>query len=649
MTVSKKTKEFIKNPEKFLHEHNDKKNVPILIKIIKELDEAYYNSISIVSDKYYDLINEQLKELDFDNEQLKTIGADVSEKMKVKLPFILGSMQKPKLSDMKKFIDNFKTKFPGPYIISDKLDGISALYNTKTKTLTTRGNGYEGFDISNLLNIINMGIINNPDDKREVLIRGELVMSKNNFKKFDIDKKNARNLVSGVVNSKNINNREAKCIDFVPHEIVNPWYSFSKQFSFLNKMFGKQTVHNIKVDNINMEYLINLFRERIKQSKYIIDGLIISSNKQNERSVDMRPKYSFAFKNIDDLEQKKVKVIDINWQISKDGYYKPVVIIDPVKLDGVEIKRITGHNAKYIYDNNLGYGSEIIIVRSGGVIPFIKEIVKSSKKPLMPSKGTWVWNTTEVDIITVNSSVEQKIQELTLFCKRIGIEHMGVKNVIKLVNSGIDSIEKILKITKKDLLKIENFKNKMSNKIYENIQKVIETTRFYKFISATNILGRGIAEKITFKILKRYPNFAYLCIMDNDDELYDKLIEIEGIGEIMASNIISNTDSLIKLVKKLPETMKKRFLYSLDIEIKEKKSKKNVNGKTFVFSGLRNKKWEDFLISNGAKVTTSVTSKTDFLITSEDSIKNNTNSKLLKAKELGLKIYTDKEFEKEFM
>ena len=151
----------------------------------------------------------------------------------------------------------------------------------------------------------------------------------------------------------------------------------------------------------------------------------------------------------------EVKVLDVIWTTSKDGYINPVLILETKTLGGVDISRVTAFNAKYIVDNVIGPGTVIKLVRSGDVIPHILEIIKPSVEPQMPDKE-YTWTKSGVDIVVKNKKTNKNviIKELVYFFKKMGIKNLGEGNVKKMVAVGLDSIEAAVKADKKKLLEI---------------------------------------------------------------------------------------------------------------------------------------------------------------------------------------------------
>ena len=244
-------------PEKYAKEAKISK----LAKLIKIAKETYYNTGNpILTDAVYDIIEDILRERSPNNKVLK-VGAPIPTKEKVKLPYWMGSMDKLKPNTGK--VSKWAVKYQGPYFISEKLDGISALLHVDSKSdikFYTRGNGTYGQNITHLLKYVKVPL---KTLKRvgEIAIRGELIISKKTFQdKYANDNSNARSMVSGLANSKTINPVIAQDIDFVVYEIIYPKDKLaSKQFEILNKL-GFNVAQNTQLCGLNkFSYSIDFF------------------------------------------------------------------------------------------------------------------------------------------------------------------------------------------------------------------------------------------------------------------------------------------------------------------------------------------------------------------------------------------------------
>src|SRR3989338_4523102 len=275
----------IDDTDKYANEITIKK----LVEILKECSEAYYNTGETkVDDETYDRMMEILKKRSPKNPWLKKIGAPVAGKIKVKLPYWMGSMNKIKQGEENR-IERWRKKYTEEVVISDKLDGASCMiyYDSSKKEMKmyTRGDEGIGGDISKIYEYIgsyeSIKNIEKYKGKQSIIaIRGELVMSKENFKKYRETFKNARNTISGLINSKTFDEKlieMLKDVDFVAHEVINPWLQSHLQMKLIQKL-GLKCVNYIVKQSIDDNYLTDFLNDRIQNGEYEIDGIIVTDN-----------------------------------------------------------------------------------------------------------------------------------------------------------------------------------------------------------------------------------------------------------------------------------------------------------------------------------------------------------------------------------
>ena len=619
---------FLSDPYQFASDNE----VQALVKIAKIADKAYYNTNKPkMSDAEYDLLRTLILGMDPNNAYLSSVGASVGEKIKVKLPSHLGSMNKPTSKEIDKFIPKFKKEFPGPYMISGKLDGVSGLLTILKgkQTLFTRGDGDIGTDITNLVSYVVPEI----DTHINYQIRGELIMSEENFEKYADE----RNTVSGVVNAKTVRENELGDIVFIAYEVVEPWLPFDQQMPLLEDL-EIQVVDNEFVNDFDKELLINKYRE-YTDGEYECDGIIISHNNPPKRNTSGNPKYSFAFKNMDDLKTAIVTVKEIKWQISKDGYINPVIYIVPIKLSGVRIHRATGFNAKYIYDNMLGPGAVVEIVRSGGVIPYIKQVIKGAKEPQMPDYD-YDWNSTEVDIITTEYSFEQKVRELEKFFKELKIKNVAKQSIEKFIEADIDTVPKIMSVTKEELRKVSSYKTTMVDKIYNAIHERMETVTLGDLMVASNLFGHGMGRRMIEKIIKEYPDIIFRYIENEYDEFEQLILNIEGFAGARTEWFQSGMVPFLDMLQQVPDEIQDKVLF----EFNDEENSDELKEKKFVFTGFRDADWEKMITDKGGSITGSVSKNTFAIVTPQAEIDSASNNKVKKAMDVGCKIIAKEDF-----
>lgn len=508
---------------------------------IRELDKQYHElGINTVSDNEYDKIRD-LYEGKFGTSD--EIGHPVlSSSSAVKLPYFMGSMNKKKEADS---ILKWSTKYSGPYVISDKLDGVSAMYIGNK--LFTRGNGHVGRDVSHLIQHLKLPKLKDSN----ICVRGELVISKLNFNKLVDDEVLShravpRNTVAGCVNAIKPNINIVKNIHFVAFELIQPRIIHDKQYDKLKVLEFKHIVNQIQTDNISYTDLSEILNERKKNSAYDIDGIVVQDcSKIHDIPIDSNPPSAFAFKMLSN--QIKATVKKIQWNISKDSLAKPTVILDPVMLDGIKISKATGFNAKFIQDNKIGEGSVVNITRSGDVIPHIINVV-SSTKPDMPN-FKYTWTPSKVDILVTDESdeVQRRIRLKTFqnTISKLEIDGLKEATISTLFSAGIRDLKSLFKLSESSVIELNlpGFRKLKIKALLKSIERTKQNLDCVKLMSASNCFGKGFS---TTKLNS---------ILDEIDNVFDKSItvedisELQGFGTLTASQFVDNIPKFKKFVE----------------------------------------------------------------------------------------------------
>ena len=470
-------------------------------------------------------------------------------------------------------------------------------------------------------------------------IRGELIISKKNFEKIKHLYSNSRCASSGIINSDD--NEFAHLVDFVPYIIMSSNETLNLQL----KKF-KKPVKYIETDKIDIKELSQILTTEREKYKYEIDGLVIFDCSRNYPLIENEnPKYGFSFKQIITENIMETTVIDVIWELSRYKYIKPTIKIIPVEILGTIVTQATAHNAKFIVDNNIGIGSVVEIIKSGEVIPYIYKVLKPSdlNSPKMPDMD-YEWNSTGIDIIGKNLNIENKNtvlkNKLIYTFEKLKISFLGEGNIKKLIDNGFNDFWKIIYAKEEDLLSIEGFGHTSIEKLINSIQKGIKNAKMEQILTASQCFDRGIGEKKFKLLLEHYPNFIEL---HKKNKITIELISnIKGFQYITSNKIIEGMDDFIKwydcfLKYKTKYNLNTIEQVSSNNEKKEIKSNEFLN-KKICFSGFRDLDLEKQLENLGAILTTSVSSKTDFLI-----VKNleQETSKSKKAIELNIKILTE--------
>jgi DNA ligase (NAD+) len=598
-------------------------------KIVKELiqaNEKYRQGNPIMSDKEYDQLLEQLFEIDPENDYFTKIGIEVlDDSRKVKLPIPMFSMNK--IKTMGEISDWCRLKGISTneeVIITPKFDGLSLCVDEVKDTATTRGDGFIGQNSNEHYKLINNKLNKGTDFK---ITYGEAIMPKKVFlDKYSDEFANPRNLVAGLINSKEVTEPLKDCQYIKYGGIIDGLSTKKELLDELNNNQEVRVSYNIyKINELSEDLLISLFKEW--SIDYEIDGLIIEINNlklQEELGRETstnNPVYARAFKHESFVETKTTKVIGITWNISKQGFLKPVLQVEPISLDGVIVSNVTGNNAKFVKDNGLGIGSEIRVIRSGMVIPKIIKVIETVEFQ-MPNVPNIDWNENGIELITLTETDDQKLKKIVAFFEILEADNVSEGVITQLWDAGYKTISDILNLTTSDLEKIDRFGKRKAKIVFDSIQKSVTGVSLSKLQHATGIFkGLGSKKLLLLEDFVTKPTV-------------DQVMSIEGFAEISAKSYVDSYDEFFNFVKDLPITIAEK--------VEVVKTGSDLDGKQFVFTGLRRKDLEDVIESRGGKIGGSVSKNTTHLVMKS---KGSGSSKETKAISLGVRILTVEELE----
>ena len=623
---------FKKNGIKLLNKLNENQ----LTSIWSFANVLYRNNQPIMTDSEFDILEEYIKEKYPLNQTVLQIGAPV-EKNKVTLPYQMASMDKIKPDT--DALSGWMKKYNGPYVLSCKLDGVSGLYTTEGKVpkLYTRGDGVVGQDISHLIPYLDL------PKKKDIVIRGEFIIPKAIFEtKYKNKFANPRNMVAGIINHKSVN-ETVHDIHFVSYEVIKPLLKPSQQMYFLQFDLKTKCVFNRVENAISNELLSQLLIDNRRTCEYEIDGIIVTNDLMYQRKTG-NPEHAFAFKMVLSEQLAEATVVDVIWTPSKDGYLKPRVQILPIQLGGVKIEYATGFNAAFIRDNNIGIGTVVKLVRSGDVIPHILNVTVPASLPKMPDVP-FVWNDTQVDILLKDIGNDETVKEkvITGFFKGIGVEGLGSGNVVRIMQSGFDSIPKIIKMSVDDFLTVDGFKDKTAAKLHNGIKEKLDSSSLVTLMSASNLFGRGFNEKKLELIMESYPNV--LLSKESNSQKINKIASIKGMGDKTAEAFVIGISDFIKFMHEAGLNNK---LLSSGIAVKNTVINEShpLFGKTIVMTGFRDANIQEDLKNVGAKLGASV-SKNTFMVLVKDLSED--TGKAADARKIGVPLMTPEVFKKKYL
>jgi len=595
---------------------------------ISEANKAYREGSAIMSDQEWDNLVEKLAELSPNDELLTEIGHNVDQGRKTKLPIEMASMNKIKsMEDLSDWSRLREIPTSTIVVITPKYDGLSLCVDEKTGSAWTRGDGEFGQKSNLHFKLIN------PDFKESSEFNysyGEVMMSKKTFlDKYSQDFANPRNLVAGLLNSKEATEPLKDC-EYIRYGAVQSKSLFQTKKQILDELNKTQKIQVpyfiSRLSDITEDLLLDLFKEYSKE--FEIDGLIIEVNDLNQQLVLGRetstnnPTWARAFKHVQ-FEQSAVStVIGISWNVSKQGYLKPIIHIDPIQLDGVTVSNVTGNNARYIMEMGIGVGAEVKVVRSGMVIPKVIEVIKKVDFVIPNISVDIEWNEAGIELVTLSETDDQKLKKLISFFEILEADNVSEGVITQLWDAGYKTIADILKLTKSDLEKLDRFGKRKAKIVYDSIQKSVTGVSLSKLQHATGIF-KGLGSK----------KLALLEHFDTKPTI-DDVMSIEGFADISAKTYVESYDVFFDFIKDLPVTIQEK------IELEPVGS--DLEPMNVVFTGVRRKDLEEIIESRGGKISGSVSKNTTHLIMKAV---GSGSSKEKKAIDLGVEIMTVEQLE----
>lgn len=643
----------------------DKKaRIKELVEILNKAAKSYYvDAVEIMPNIEYDKLYDELVKLEkeinvvLSNSPTQNVGYEtVSELPKKAHESPMLSLDKTKsVTELEDWLGDNEA------LLSWKMDGLTIVLTYIGGELVeavTRGNGIIGEVITNnAKNFQNVPL--KIEYKGELILRGEAVIKYSDFKRInesisdaDAKYKNPRNLCSGSVRQLNpAVTRERKVyfnvFNVVKADDIDFENSKAKQFEWA-KNEGFDVVEYKFTNRESLANDIADFESRIADNDIPSDGLVLLLDDiaLGERlgSTAKFPRNAMAFKWSDERQTTKLKYIE--WSPSRTGLINPVAVFEPVELEGTTVSRASLHNVSIFEELMLGVGDEISVYKANMIIPQVYENLTKSNTEKVPKicpacgKDTTIKKDNESKVLLcTNPDCQVKhIKQYALMASRdaLNIDGLSESTLEKFLSKGFIKSDS-------DLFHLDKFKDEIINmdgfgkRSYEKLIAALDeakNTTVSRFLYSLGISGIGSANA---KMIAKY--------FDNDiDRIIsaskDDLLEIEGIGEVLANSIadffkseknIENVESLRKILK---------------FEKEESGGGDKLSGKVCVITGSlqhfsNRNELKELIEKNGGKVSGSVSSKTNYLI-NNDTASNSSKNK--KAKELGVEIISEEDF-----
>ncbi len=547
------------------------------------------------------------------------------------------------------------------YCVELKIDGLKIVLdyeNGLLKRAATRGDGEYGEDVTENARTIR-SIPLKLNRETTLTVEGEVFMSKSQFEKINKERErenlapyaNPRNAAAGALRQLDPKKTAKIKLDSFIYELSLSEFNLKTQcreLDFLEELSFKVNPHRFLCkDAACVVDLWQSWQKKKDSLDYMLDGLVIKLNSTKLQKAlgytSKAPRFAIAFKFPE--EEAATQVLKISFQVGRTGVITPVAELKPTLIAGSVVSRATLHNEDEIKRLDIREGDTVIIKKAGDIIPDIVKVIKelrpkNSKPFVWPKKiadcgaggdiirkeGEAVWRCKN------RNSFAQNLRKLAYFAskKAFDIEGLNEKIIAKLMDVGLVShFADFWKLKKGDLLELEGFKDKSAENLLSAIKKASNVS-FEKFLVAMSIDHLG--EETAKLLASHFRDLDSLCSASEKE-----IEELPGLGPAVAKSLQAwckdkqtqdNVKELLKFVK-------------INYDKEDAVYNSPISGKSFVISGslsISRDKMKKILEKFGAKVTSSISTKTDYLL-----LGKNAGSKLQKAKELGVKTISESE------
>ena len=645
-----------------------------LVSLLNKYSYDYYvEDNPQISDTEYDTLYKQLEKLEenhpeyiLENSPTQRVGdrvLDEFEKITHKIP-MLSLSNTFSTEDLRDFDARVSKLVPGhnvEYICELKIDGlaISIKYEDgRLVSAATRGDGSVGEDVTENIKTI-FSIPKVLKDNKTFEVRGEVYLPRKSFELLNSEREsnnevlfaNPRNAAAGSLRQLDSKITAKRRLSAFIYSIVGD-DSIVSQENALNtaKEYNLPVNPNFKLcKNIDevIDY-INYWTEHKKNLPYDIDGIVIKVNSYSTQEevgyTQKSPRWATAYKFPE--EELATKLLDVELSVGRTGIITPVAILDPIVISGSTVSKASLHNKDIIEELDIHIGDMVVVKKAGEIIPKVVRVIRElrtegSTKYTMPNtcpscgQQTYTKENNPFTRCKNPDCPDQNIRRIIHFASRdaLNIEGLGDKVVTTLYEKGIiaHTID-LFSLEREKLISLD----RMGEKSVDNLLNAIENSKqnsLDKVIFALGILNVG---KKSGKILAE----KYLNLTNLMNATLDELVNLDDVGQITAESILDylSDENNIKFINDLIKVgMNPQY------EVQEVNTDNIFAGKTVVLTGklveLTRNEAKEYLEKYGAKVTGSVTSKTDLVIAGEKA-----GSKLAKAEQLGIRVINEEEF-----
>lgn len=598
-----------------------------------------------ISDYEFDAMVEELRRRAPDSPVLVELISDASRDG-VKVTHLTPMLSLDKCYD-EAGVEDWAGKFEGLVIASPKIDGcaVSIVYGSEgtLERAATRGDGIVGEDITK--NALMIKTIPHAVKRASIEVRGEVYMPLSTFERYRSEFSNPRNLAAGAIKQKDPQRTRDYGLSFFAYDIISSEGEiFESEQAKRDELvrLGFEIVESRRIEKGEMEGSYRDFLKRRAEFDFETDGVVfrVDSCAEQRRlgKTIHHPRFAIAYKFQGDSGE--TTLIDVEWSVSRTGAITPVAIVEPVELSGAMVRRASLHNAGFVKRFKLSRGARVVMMRRGGVIPNLEQVVADGAEEIMlpshcPSCGAAIREEDDFLYCTnAASCVKSAVGELSHFVKELGIDGFGEKLLARLYESGrvVDPSE-LFELSAADLLEMERMGETLAAKLIVNIDQRRKVSLDI-FLRSLGIRELG---KHASRILTQFGDLAHIRAAKEEE-----LADIHSFGSVIAREIVDGLKRKSELIDRLLK----------HIEISEVSISNGgvLSGKSFLFTGkMISSAREDaqaLVQKLGGVAAQSVTKDLDFLVIGDG---GGAGSKLAKARKLqengsSVKVISESEF-----
>lgn len=620
---------------------------------ISQYNSEYRIGNPLISDEEYDALLDSLREQMPADEFLAFRKTLTESAGKVTHAYKMGSLDKLKVGDadfsvkrwVEKNVPNYGDGTEGLWI-SSKIDGCSACLYYKDGNLisaATRGDGIIGVDITAKAMLFTPLKL---ECNWTGYIRGEITLTKQTIiELMELTKKTykcLRNATAGLINAKEATDEEISTLRFFAYEVMGSVGKTKKEQFDILKRLGFETalytqLTDIFADFTNMDFdksMESVYNTMTDKAPFDIDGLVISGLYDDEVFEDeFLPKHTVAVK----FNQMSAvsQLIDISWDVSKNGTLHPTGIISPVVLGGATVSNVTLNNVDYIIKNGLTYGCSVTVLKSGDIIPKIIDV--SHPNPSIEAQ-------IELPVIcpSCKSAVEWKRDDLFPHCTNPQCSGMLTKRMLHLLrnldvkNVAVKTLYKYKIYTVDNLLHIQNDGSAVIAKFIKELERKLFGASRETLLAAFDY--DGVSSAIINKIIDCY---GYEKVISDDFNPFNSELP-SGVGQVLMTKFINGFKNIRDDFNSI---ISDERYYGESTATRTETHSGVLNGQGFVVTGdLRTMSRSAFkmkVITNGGLYQSGVSKKTSYLVCND---RESGTTKVKKALSLGVKVIDENEF-----